>query len=198
MAPLMIGLIVVAEPLFLFLLTEKWANSIPYFQLLCVVGLFFPIVVQNYNLLRIKGRTDLHLKLEIAKYTLTAIAIALTYKSGIIALLYGQICVAILSHVLVSHFAGKLIKYSLLDQLRELFPIVTTALVMGFVMFFAGKVNIESNFLLFTFQSIVGILVYIGMNTLLKSAELIEYKSIAGNFYKTILAKVKSSPWKRR
>ncbi len=198
MAPLMIGLIVVAEPLFLFLLTEKWANSIPYFQLLCVVGLFFPIVVQNYNLLRIKGRTDLHLKLEIAKYTLTAIAIALTYKSGIIALLYGQICVAILSHVLVSHFAGKLIKYSLLDQLRELFPIVITALAMGFVMYFVGKVDIESNFLLFTFQSMVGLLVYIGINTVIKSAELMEYKSIAGNLIKALLAKVKSFPWKRR
>ena len=198
MAPLMIGLIVVAEPLFLFLLTDKWANSIPYFQLLCVVGLFFPIVVQNYNLLRIKGRSDLHLKLEIVKYILTAIAIALTYKSGIIALLYGQICVAVVSHVLVSHFAGKLIKYNLLDQLRELFSIVITALVMGFVMYLVGKLELESNFLMFTIQAIAGILVYIGMNTIIRSPELIEYKSIAGNFIKTILAKVKSLRWKRR
>lgn len=158
----------------------------------------FPIVVQNYNLLRIKGRSDLHLKLEIVKYILTAIAIALTYKSGIIALLYGQICVAILSHVLVSHFAGKLIDYSLLDQLKELFSIVTTALVMGFAMYLVGKLDLESNFLMFTLQAIAGVLVYIGMNTIIKSAELIEYKSIAGNFIKTLLAKVKSLAWKRR
>jgi len=192
MAPLMIGLIAVAEPLFLFLLTDKWANSIPYFQLLCVVGIFFPIVVQNYNLLRIKGRSDLHLKLEIVKYIMTAIAIVLTYKSGIRALLFGQIGVAVLSHIIVSHFAGKIIKYSLLDQLRELFPIITTALVAGLVMFIAGKIDIESDLLLFIVQSIAGILVYLGINTIIKSAELAEYKSIARNFIKTISQKVKA------
>lgn len=197
-APLMIGLITVAQPLFLFLLTDKWANSIPYFQLLCVVGLFFPMVVQNYNLLRIKGRSDLHLKLEIVKYVLTAIAIGLTYKSGIAALLYGQIGVAILSHILVSHFVGKIIKYSLLDQLRELFAIVTTALIMGLAMYFVGKINIESNLLLFIIQSIAGILFYFGINALIKSPELIEYKSIVGNFMKIIFTKEKISLWKRR
>ena len=196
MAPLMIGLIAVAQPLFLFLLTDKWANSIPYFQLLCVVGFFSPIVVQNYNLLRIKGRSGLHLKLEIVKYILTAIAIVLTYKSGIIALIIGQIGVTILSHILVSHFAGKIISYSLLDQLRELFSIVTTASIMGFAMYFVGKIDVQSNFVLFIFQSIAGILVYIGLNALIKSAELAEYKSIVGNFVKTIFEKGKSPLWK--
>lgn len=190
-APLMIGLIAIAEPLFLFLLTDKWANSIPYFQLLCVVGLFFPVVVQNYNLLRIKGRSDLHLKLEIVKYIMTAIAIFLTYKSGILALLYGQICVAIISHVIVSIFAGKLIDYSLVDQLKGLFPIAAISAIMGFVMYLIGNLNIESNLLKFILQILAGFIIYFLINTIIKSPQLLEYKSIAGNFIKAILIKVK-------
>ena len=41
--PMMIGLAVIARPLVLVLLTEKWAESIPYLQLLCLVGLLYPL-----------------------------------------------------------------------------------------------------------------------------------------------------------
>ena len=36
--PLMALLIVVAQPLFTFLFTDKWDSAVPYFQILCVVG----------------------------------------------------------------------------------------------------------------------------------------------------------------
>lgn len=196
--PLMIGLIAIAGPLFIFLLTEKWAASIPYFQLLCVVGLFYPMVVQHYNIFRIKGRSDQHLKLEIVKYVMTALAILLTYKSGIIALVYGQICVAIISHVIVSHYAGKLINFTLLDQLKALFPILGVTLVMGIVMFLIGTLSIQSSFVMLLLQIIGGVGVYFVMNMLLKSPELAEYRSIAAGLIKTLSAKVKSRPWKTR
>lgn len=196
--PLMIGLIAIAEPLFLFLLTDKWADSIPYFQLLCVVGLLFPIVVQNYNLLRIKGRSDLHLRLEIVKYILTALAIFLTYKSGIRALLVGQISVAIVSHVVVSYFAGKLINYSLTDQFRALLPIATASSVMGLGMYYMGKLSIESNFIMFMLQITVGIIIYFLINTITRSPELAEYITIAGSFLKTMSLRIKSLLWKHR
>lgn len=190
--PLMIGLIAIAKPLFLFLLTDKWANSIPYFQLLCVVGLLFPMVVQHYNLFRIKGRSDLHLKLEIVKYTMTALAIFLTYKSGILALLYGQISVAIITHVIVSQVAGKLLNYSLVDQLKALFPIAAISSVMGIVMYLVGTLNIASNLIKFTTQVLSGIGIYVLINALTKSPELSEYRSIAVNLTKTIFPKVKN------
>lgn len=196
--PVMIGLIATAEPLFLFLLTEKWAESIPYFQLLCVIGLLFPIVVQNYNLLRITGHTGLHLKLEIFKYLITIIAIALTYKHGILALIYGQIAVAYISHLVVSHFAGRLVNYSLFDQFKSLFPISITAIIMGGIVFFAGKIGIESNFLKLIIQAAVGIIVYFIMNKMIKSKELEELLSIITNFLLSLYSKVKNLLWKNR
>ncbi len=190
--PVMIGLIAIAEPLFLFLLTEKWADSIPYFQLLCVIGLLFPIVVQNYNLLRIKGRTDLHLRLEIFKYVITVIAIALTYKHGIIALIYGQITVAVISHFVVSYFVGRLVDYTLFDQLKALFPQGIISLIMGGSIYFVGNLlNTDSNLLIFSTQIVLGVVIYFLLNRLIKAPELEEFLSIIRNFTKTLLSKLK-------
>jgi O-antigen/teichoic acid export membrane protein len=190
--PVMIGLIAIAEPLFLFLLTEKWADSIPYFQLLSVIGLLFPIVVQNYNLLRIKGRTDLHLRLEIFKYIITVIAIAITYKHGIIALIYGQIAVAVISHFVVSYFVGRLVDYTLIDQLKALYPQGVISLIMGGSIYFVGNsLNTDSNLLIFLTQIVLGVIIYFLLNKLIKSPELEEFLSIIGNFTKTLLSKLK-------
>jgi len=189
--PVMIGLIAIAEPLFLFLLTEKWAESIPYFQLLCIIGLLFPIVVQNYNLLRIKGRTDLHLRLEIFKYIITIIAIGVTYQHGILALIYGQIAVAVISHFVVSYFVGKLVNYSLLDQLKALFPHAVTSSIMGIAVFLTGKIDIQSNLFTFSIQILVGIIVYFVLNKIIKSPELAEFMSILGNFLDKGISKLR-------
>jgi len=194
--PLMIGLMAIAEPLFLFLLTEKWASSIPYFQLLCVNGLLFPIVVHNYNILRITGRTDLHLKLEIFKYIVTIIAIALTYQHGILALIYGQIAVAVISHFVVSYFAGRLIKYSVLDQLKSLFPIGITTSIMGVSVYLTGKINFSGNLIKFSTQILVGILIYYLINKLFKSAELEEFIEIIQNILRSIGLKIRGLLWK--
>lgn len=197
-APLMIGLIVIAEPLFLFLLTEKWANSIPYFQHLCVIGVLFPIVVQNYNIFRITGRTDMHLRLEIFKYVITAIAIALTYQHGILALIYGQIAVAFISHLVVSYFVGRLIDYNLVDQTRALFPHILLALIMGAIVYLVEKINFPGNLIEFTTQILVGIIVYYLINKLFKIPELDEFLEIAQNLSKSLIAKIEGMLWKNR
>lgn len=198
MLPIMVGLIVIAEPLFLFLLTEKWAQSIPYFQLLCIIGVMLPIVVQNYNLLRIKGRTDLHLKLELVKYSMTIIAIILTYRHGIIALIYGQIAVALISNLVVSYIAGKLIDYTLIDMAKDILLSALLTLVMGAGVFLVGLLNISSNLLQFSLQIVAGITVYYLINKIRKSQELEEIMEIITTFLKVIMRKLKGFLWKDR
>lgn len=194
--PLMIGLIAIAEPLFLFLLTEKWANSIPYFQLLCVVGLVYPIQVQNYNMFRIKGRSDLILKFGIAKHTLIAIALFLTYRHGITALIFGQIVVAFISQLIASYVAGHLVSYQLFDQIKALIPSAMTTMMMGIGTFFVGKITIESNLLKLSIQILTGVIIYYTINKVIKSPELTEFISITQNLFDNLLTKVKGKLWK--
>jgi len=129
--PMMIGLAIVARPLVLLLLTEKWAPSIPYLQLLCVVGMLYPLHVINLNVLMAQGRSDLFFRLEILKKILVVIAIAITYRWGIIAMIYGQIATSCIAYILNSYYTGKMLDYPISEQIRDLLPSLAMASIMG-------------------------------------------------------------------
>ena len=63
----MIGLAVLSEPLIEVLLTNKWSSSAPLLSILCVAYMWYPVMVFNWQLLNVKGRSDLSLRAEILK-----------------------------------------------------------------------------------------------------------------------------------
>src|SRR5690606_24967389 len=65
--PIMLCLILISEPLFRLVLTEKWLPSVPFFNILCVGTVFHPLSIYNLNIILAKGRSDLHFKLEALK-----------------------------------------------------------------------------------------------------------------------------------
>src|SRR5690606_1269901 len=83
--------VVLAVPLFRLILTEKWLPAVPYFRILCIVGLLYPIQAYNLNILNVKGRSDLFLRLEIIKKLVITIGIILVIPFGIYGLLYFQV-----------------------------------------------------------------------------------------------------------
>ena len=54
MAPLVVGMSAVAGPLFKVLLGEKWLLTVPYFEVLALSGIFYPLAMVAYNVLKIK------------------------------------------------------------------------------------------------------------------------------------------------
>jgi O-antigen/teichoic acid export membrane protein len=133
--PMMVGMAVVAKPLVLVLLTEKWLPCVPYLQLLCLVGLLFPLSVMNLNVLQAMGRSDLFLRLEIIKKILITISIAITWRWGIVAMIYGQIVVSLLSYYLNSYYNGVLLGYPIQEQIVDLFSYLAAAVVMGLAVY---------------------------------------------------------------
>jgi O-antigen/teichoic acid export membrane protein len=158
--PMMVGLAIMAKPLVLLLLTEKWAPCIPYLQLLCVVGMLYPLHVINLNVLKAQGRSDLFLQLEILKKILVVIAIAVTYRWGITAMIYGQIATSCFAYLLNSYYTGKMLDYPITEQIRDLIPSLTLASIMGggvYALHYAPIVNQSA--LLFA-QIMTGIVLY--------------------------------------
>src|SRR5690606_24680098 len=74
-APLMFGSAAIAYPLFLLVLGEQWMKAVPYFQILCLAGMFYPIHAFNLNVFKVYGRSDLFLKIEIIKKVIIAVAL---------------------------------------------------------------------------------------------------------------------------
>ena len=158
--PMMVGLAIVAKPLVLVLLTEKWAPCIPYLQLLCVVGMLYPLHVINLNVLTAQGRSDLFFRIEILKEILMVIAIAVTYRWGIIAMIYGQIATSCFAYLLNSYYTGKMLDYPITEQIQDLIPSLALASIMGggiYALQYAPFVN-QSALLLV--QIMTGIVLY--------------------------------------
>uniref|UniRef100_UPI0024091F49 oligosaccharide flippase family protein n=1 Tax=Gracilibacillus dipsosauri TaxID=178340 RepID=UPI0024091F49 len=122
---------VLAEPLFRFVFTEKWVPAVPYFRWLCVIGIFYPINLYNLNILNVKGRSDLYLKLGVIKKALITIGVIISLPFGIYALLAFQALYALFGYFVNSYYSGRFIQYSMIAQLKDVMPIVILGLFVG-------------------------------------------------------------------
>lgn len=134
-AAIMTLLIIICEPLFRILLTEKWLPAVPYFQILCFPAILYPLQVYNLNILNVKGRSDLFLKLEIIKKIVIVAGVLSALPFGIYGLLYIQILIAIVSFYINTYYSGRLIGYTVKDQLIDIFPIFILAISIGLFVF---------------------------------------------------------------
>lgn len=122
--PLMLGLAAVSVPAIRLILTDKWLPSALMLQLLCLSGMLYPIHALNLNLLNVKGRSDLFLRLEIIKKGIITIAILLTFREGVIALIVGQVATSFITLFINTYYTKKMIDYGMLDQLKDLSKIL--------------------------------------------------------------------------
>ncbi len=152
--PLMIGLAAVASPLILLLLKQQWAFTIILLQLICFSMMWYPIHAINLNLLQVKGRSDLFLRLEIIKKCIGVTILCITVPFGLVAMCAGSILSSILCLVINTYYTGKLIQVGFLMQIRDLMPTILYSLSMGAIVY--GIVCILPNLWL---QLIVGVTV---------------------------------------
>ena len=158
--PLMVGLAVCAKPLVRVILTDKWLPSVPYLQLLCVAGMLLPLQAINLNVLKAQGRSDLFFRLALIKKLLAVLAIILTYRLGIVVMIYGQVVTSVIGYYINSYYTAKLIKYPITEQILDLLPTVALATVMGGAVFALTLTPIQSQNILLALQVITGAILY--------------------------------------
>lgn len=134
--PILIYLGIVAIPFFRWLLTDKWLPAVPFFQLLVISGIFYPIHRYNLNICNLKGRSDMVLKLSMFKNILLLLGALTGIFFGIYGLLFSLIFVNVLVTGINAFFSGKLINYGLKSQIVDLFPILSLNFIFasGFYM----------------------------------------------------------------
>lgn len=131
MAPLLMGMCFIAEPLVRMLLTDKWLPCIPFFRIFCIHYMFFPIHTANLSAITAMGRSDLFLKLEIIKVIVGIVIIACTVQYGVIVMAYGLLATGVISQVINAWPNRRLINYSYFDQMKDILPIIILAVIMG-------------------------------------------------------------------
>lgn len=186
-APTLLIMAALAEPLFRFLFTEKWLPAVPYFQILCFNGILYPIHAYNLNILTVKGRSDLFLKLEIIKKIIVLTGVFISFRWGIYGLLYGSVFLSIFMLLINTYYTGKFLNYHLYKQLLDIIPTISIGLISGIVVFgfdlFAANNNL-TDLVRLTLGGFIGILIFLGMALIFKLNSLLELKSIlTSRFY---------------
>ena len=153
---------VLAEPLYYLIFSETWAPAIPYFRVLCIIGIFYPLNAYNLTILNVKGRSDLFLKLEIFKRIIIVLGICFTLPFGLWSLLYFEACSAILMYVINGYYTGRFIDYNMLNQLKDIYPIFLLSSVSGLVLTLMSAAFFQwTNIFQIIIGSILGVSIYI-------------------------------------
>lgn len=129
--PIMIGMAALAQPLVISILTEKWFYSSILLVPICLGGMWYPIHAINLNLLQVKGRSDLFLKLEIWKKVIGIAILCGTVPLGLYWMCWGGVLGSIIALIINTHYTGILIHLGFLSQMKDLLPILILSLAMG-------------------------------------------------------------------
>ena len=168
--PLMMGLAAVADPLTRFILTDKWADSIPLLRILCFALMLYPIHAINLTLLQVKGRSDLFLRLEIYKKILGVATLCVTIPMGITAMCVGRVFTSWVALAMNTHYTGKLIHLGFFQQLKDYIPTLLNSFFMGAIVYGMTLIVSGSGLQLLA-GVIIGASYYILSNYLLKTME---------------------------
>ena len=126
----MIGLIAVAKPFIIVVLSEKWAGVIPIMQILCLGFMVDHLSLLNLNLLYVKGRTDLVLKLEIIKKAIAITILFATLPFGVITMCWGKVTYDFIAVLINSYYTKKLINLSIVRQYLDILPYFIASLII--------------------------------------------------------------------
>ena len=176
---LMLGLAAVAEPLVITLVGEQWRPSIIYLQLLCFVGMFYPLHAINLNMLQVEGRSDLFLKLEVIKKILAIPVIVIGVLLGIRILIVAMFINSLLAYYLNAYWSGKFVEYSMWQQVKDLLPSFGLAAFMGLVVYGLGYFLEVPALLKLILQVMLGALLTIGVAELLRMDSYLYMREIA-------------------
>ena len=173
MMPLMMGLAVSAEPLVSLILTDKWLPCVPFLRIFCFTYAFYPIHTANLNAIKAMGRSDMFLKLEIAKKAFGLVVLVSTMWFGVIWMAYSLLLASLFSQIINSFPNKKLLEYGYIQQLKDMLPQIALSCVMGFCVYLLNYVRLPDTVILIL-QATVGAVLYITLSKVFK-IESFEY-----------------------
>ena len=174
----MLGLAAVARPLILILIGEKWLPAVGFLQIICFSGMLYPLHAINLNILQVKGRSDLFLRLEIIKKIIAVGPLVLGVLFSIEYMLWGSVCTSLIAYFLNSYYSADLINYPTKEQIKDILPTFLVSFVTAAAMWSLTLLSL-SNWLLLPLQCLLGIALAVFIYECLHLPEYVEVKQLA-------------------
>lgn len=166
MFPIMLGMSAVAGDMFAVLLGEKWMPTVPYFRAVCLAGLFTPLAMIAYNVLKVKSSGGLIVRLEVAKKVVMTAIFAATIPHGVQAVVWGLVVIAFCEMVVNVGASLRFTTLTLRRLIRTLLPVLLTAAAMYAAVRGAGLLVPGNAMLRLAVEIAAGVTVYGGISAL--------------------------------
>lgn len=177
--PAMTLLALLARPLIMLFLTEKWAPSIVLLQWLCFARVLLPLSMINMNILNAIGRSDLFFKVDASKVPIILVVLYITIPMGVKAIVIGSVITSFLSFLINAWLPGRMFGYGIVKQLRDMFPVWVATGVMALSVTLVT--HLFSNlWLQLLLGAVTALATYMLACHLLKIGELQEVKRLIG------------------
>lgn len=128
--PVMLGFVAIAPDMFMLLLGEKWMPTVPYFEILALSGLFYPLSVVSYNVLKSKSDGKVIVRLEVIKRIIMTAVLCYTIPRGVESVAWGMTAMAFVDFVINTAAAFRYLSLSSFRLLVSILPQLLLAVVM--------------------------------------------------------------------
>jgi O-antigen/teichoic acid export membrane protein len=185
-AIIMISMGAVADPLIYCLIGPKWHQAATFLPFICISLSLYPLHSINLNMLKVQGRSDIFLYLEIIKKIIAIGPILLGIFVNIYWMLIGSILTSFISLFLNTYYTGKKLNYTTWMQIKDIAPSYGIAFLIALSVYFLKYIPV-SYFIILPIQILIGTGVFFFVCEKTQLEEYVEVKSIA----KQYLSKIK-------
>ena len=183
--PLMAILMLTAKPIFVFLYSDRWLASVPYFQVLCLVGLAECLQSVNTQTIAAIGKSKLMFRWTLVKRTVgLTFMVGGLYWFGMKGLLVGCVIYNWFCYAVNIALVSKHIGYSWIEQLRNLLPVTSVTILAGVLSYSCGSLLHLSFYLDGLVKLFIVLLIYLGWSLLFKPESFTYFLSIVPQKYK--------------
>lgn len=157
--PALFGLSLISNEFILSTIGEKWAACVPLLRILCIGGAFMPFYSLYSNLIISQGRSDINLWLNIIQIALQMVLIILTYRQGIITVVWAYTILNIVWLLVWQVYAYKLIGVRFIDMLKDIVPFAVISIAVMAVTWYLTSF-ISNNWLLLIARIFIAAVLY--------------------------------------
>lgn len=126
-----LGLAAVSEAAVVLLVGDQWLPAVHYLRIMCLSGMFIPLVMCSANILNANGHSGMTLWLEIMKTALATVPVLAGLRYGMDALLWSMIPVNFVAYLVHAACISRKMGYGLAAQLKDILPVFAVSAVMA-------------------------------------------------------------------
>lgn len=167
MIPILVAVAVMAKPLVIVLLTDKWLPCVPFLVIYCFLRIPGPILNIDKQVFYALGKSGVNLYYEIGLFVANIIALFIAIKINVLAIAFGALIVEFLGAISIFVISSRIFNYSLMDRILDMWKPIIGSVVMSMVMIVISLLSL-SNLVTLLMQVIIGIFIYLLMSKITK------------------------------